>query len=244
MRRRFIDFMDTLRGLETPDKLRDAMQLVVEDAGFKHFMCLSTNDRGEVGVLTTYPPEWVDRYGEAGYADIDPTVEQAARSLSTFTWDGAFYEEHGDESVRRLFAEAREYGVRRGMAVVWDNRGGRLTGMSIVTDRPAEDFRCLVKEQGPDLQLAALYFMAHARETLGGRLPAPPAPAHSETLNARERECLRLLAEGTPPAGIARHTGSADAAVRARLATAMHKLGAPSPEAAAAHARERGLLSS
>lgn len=80
----------------------------------------------------------------------------------------------------------------------------------------------------------------------GGRVVAPElavaAWEAADPLTAREREVLRLAAEGEPSAAIARRLHLAEGTVRNHLSNAITKLGARNRTEAAARARERGWL--
>jgi two-component system response regulator DesR len=64
----------------------------------------------------------------------------------------------------------------------------------------------------------------------------------ADPLTARERDVLRLGADGLPNAEIATHLHLAEGTVRNYLSTAITKLGARNRTEAAKVARERGWL--
>src|SRR5690242_17012237 len=68
------------------------------------------------------------------------------------------------------------------------------------------------------------------------------APASAETLSAREREVLALVAKGTSNRGIARELFISEATVKTHLTHVYGKLGAKDRAAAVATAYERGIL--
>lgn len=80
----------------------------------------------------------------------------------------------------------------------------------------------------------------------GGRVIAPElavaAWESADPLTDREREVLRLAAEGEPNADIARRLHLAEGTVRNYLSAAVTKLGARNRTEAAARARQRGWL--
>jgi pimeloyl-ACP methyl ester carboxylesterase/DNA-binding CsgD family transcriptional regulator len=74
----------------------------------------------------------------------------------------------------------------------------------------------------------------------------PPAPAEDRnrapTLTPREREVLRLVAQGLNDAGIAERLVLSAHTVHRHVANIRHRLGQPSRAAAAAHAARNGLI--
>jgi DNA-binding CsgD family transcriptional regulator/pimeloyl-ACP methyl ester carboxylesterase len=73
----------------------------------------------------------------------------------------------------------------------------------------------------------------------------PAAPAHrnpAPTLTAREREVLRLVAQGLNDAGIAERLVVSAHTVHRHVANIRNRLGQPSRAAAAAHAARHGLI--
>ncbi|MFJ8748023.1 response regulator [Streptomyces sp. NPDC102441] len=73
------------------------------------------------------------------------------------------------------------------------------------------------------------------------RVRAPAAPGH-ESLSAREREVLRLVAKGTSNREIAAELFISEATVKTHLTHVFAKLGAKDRAAAVAVAYERGIL--
>ncbi|MET7644597.1 response regulator transcription factor [Streptomyces sp. NPDC005426] len=73
------------------------------------------------------------------------------------------------------------------------------------------------------------------------RVRAPAAPGH-ESLSAREREVLVLVARGTPNREIAAELFISEATVKTHLTHVFAKLGAKDRAAAVAVAYERGIL--
>ena len=80
----------------------------------------------------------------------------------------------------------------------------------------------------------------------GGRVVAPELAVAAweaeDPLTGRERDVLRLAADGEPNADIARRLHLAEGTVRNHLSNAITKLGARNRTEAAARARERGWL--
>lgn len=81
-----------------------------------------------------------------------------------------------------------------------------------------------------------------ARFRAGPVTPAPVAAAGGETLTPREREVLRLVAEGLPNKTIARELGISEHTAKFHVGSLLAKLGAGSRTEAVTTATRRGLL--
>ena len=72
------DFAERLNGIATLDGLTQAFHEAIADLGFDafalHIVSLSGIPGRVVYGVTTYPEEWVERYREAGYVQIDPVI--------------------------------------------------------------------------------------------------------------------------------------------------------------------------
>ncbi len=77
---------------------------------------------------------------------------------------------------------------------------------------------------------------------LGGRVPVSPPDGGGESLTPREREVLRLVAEGLPNKTIARELGISEHTAKFHVGSLLAKLDAGSRTEAVTTATRRGLL--
>ncbi|MDB5847132.1 MAG: transcriptional activator of quorum sensing autoinducer synthesis transcription regulator protein, partial [Rhodoferax sp.] len=62
-------------------------------------------------LLDNYPQAWRDRYAQAGYLHIDPTVLHCRRSQAPLVWTNRLF-----EHVKTLWEEAQSFGLKVGWA--------------------------------------------------------------------------------------------------------------------------------
>jgi DNA-binding CsgD family transcriptional regulator len=235
----FSDFIDRIRGLDRPDALRSAMGRFAEGVGFESFMFLHSDDAsGQNLLLSNYPDGWLEHYVASDYAHVDPVVARAIRSTSPFTWGHSEYLARLDGKQRQLFDEAGEFGVRQGICCTWRNGSGYVSGMSVATAKPEEEFRQLVNRHRVDIELACLYFCSHVENRVIGR----GARIHADLLTVREKDCLTWTLQGWTLERMARAAGVLEPAIRECLHSATMKLKASQPTRAAARAVELGLI--
>jgi LuxR family transcriptional regulator, quorum-sensing system regulator SolR len=190
---------------------------------------------------STTPPSWASRYRECGYACVDPRVTMTARRLSPVIWDAADAE--SDRSVRRFLGDAARYGVRSGFALsLHDASNARVvvaldSGMSPVS----ESRRASVADMLGNLMLFAVAL--HER-VLRPRCNAlgEVAPANAHGLTYRERQCLRMAANGLTSGDIGGKLGIAERSVNFHMSNVLRKMEALNRPEAIAKALARGVL--
>jgi len=109
---------------------------------------------------------------------------------------------------------------------------------------------CLLKDTSETDMAAALRTTVNGTPALDPRiafqlardLTSGPAPAHAPHLTGREREVLRLLAEGRSNRAIARQLGLSEATVKGHVSRLLDKLNASSRLEAVVRATDTGLI--
>ena len=97
-----------------------AVTRIVRSLGFDTFMYgLSTVSRpghdSSVYIFTTVPPEWVRRYDQEAYIEVDPRIEAAVASTLPHVWDQ--WTERGKSARRDQYLDdAARHGVCSGVS--------------------------------------------------------------------------------------------------------------------------------
>src|SRR5438874_10245355 len=102
--------------------LVSAVTKIVHTLGFDSFMYgLSTEIRpGQdsfVYFFTTASEEWVRRYSQAAYIEIDPRIEAIMVSTLPYVWDQST-ERGKSERLDKFIDEAASYGIRSGVSFI------------------------------------------------------------------------------------------------------------------------------
>lgn len=182
-------------------------------------------------LLNTYPQEWQQRYLEAGYLQVDPTVQHARRSTTAIVWNEALFQQ-----VRPLWEEARAHGLGVGWAKSHLDANG--VGGMLTLARSAEplDDKELQAKRRKMVWLTHVAHMALSRDV--SLQLAPPAP----TLTEREIEVLKWTADGKTTGDIADILEVSDNTVNFHIKNAVAKLGTANKTAAAVRAALLGLF--
>jgi DNA-binding CsgD family transcriptional regulator len=239
-------FLPLLEAKRRNARLEPVMVRIMKDLGFDSFMYgmspvtgpLRRDTRGYV--WTTLPAEWVRRYAERGYIEIDPRVTDTYRRNLPLVWDAADYRD--DPACAAFFRDAACYGVCSGVAISFrDPDHGRILCAFNAAVTPVDSRRRqAVSERLGDLLLFAMsfhdFFMAQVvdREAaLPGRVPP---------LSRRERQCLELAANGMTSLDIGSKLDIKERTANYHFNNLIHKMGVLNRKEAIAVGIARGWV--
>jgi len=180
--------------------------------------------------LSTYPPEWLARYGECNYVDIDPTVAHGMRSSEPVVWSDEFF-----AATPELWREAQAHGIRHGWAISKRDADGSFSMLVLARSEPPITQAELQASEWRMRQLAEMSHVA-MKAHMAEDLPADPM------LSGREIEVLRWTADGKTASEIADILGISERTVNFHINQSVTKLGANNKVNAAVRAAMRGLL--
>lgn len=186
----------------------------------------------KVFMINNYPPEWRERYAQAGYLEVDPTVSHGRRSQSVLVWSDALF-----AGSPTLWDEAQSFGLNAGFAQSnFDSTGaiGMLTlsrlGPALSTAELREiepQIRCLVSASHDALS----------------RSMAPAINADRAIhLTTREVEVLKWIADGKTSREISNILRISLDTVNFHVKNATSKLQATNKTAAVVRSIMLGLL--
>src|SRR5262245_57198935 len=103
------DLLNVAETADSPDALFRAIERGAQALGFDlcaygHRMPVPVSNPKTL-LLNNYPIAWQQRYAEAGYIDIDPTVLHGRRSQVPLIWNTKLF-----ENAPKLWDEARSFG--------------------------------------------------------------------------------------------------------------------------------------
>lgn len=187
-----------------------------------------------IGALS-YSPEWIHRYFEAGYDAVDPVMRSAGAQFAPVDWRGLDW---SDPTARKFFGEAYEHGVgNQGYTVPVRGPNGQFAVFAVTKSCRDEEWARLITEYGKDFMLLAHYTHQQAL-----RLAGAEAQEAARPLSHRERDAIRLLADGRSRAQAADRLGISENTLRVYIDSARHKLGALNVPHAIALAAYRGVI--
>jgi DNA-binding CsgD family transcriptional regulator len=188
-------------------------------------------------ILSGYPPAWREHYDRNRYLAIDPVIARALNSVLPFAWDDL---DKADPAVARMFEEAAGFGLRHGFSVPVHGAHGEGGVLSLArADRP------LPTGAGERQHLfqQAQWFSAVLHQKVRQLVFDDSAPqGRRAALTRRERDCLRLAADGYSALDIARALRIAERTAVFHLNHAERKLGARRRQHAVARAVALGQV--
>ena len=197
-----------------------------------------TENASHAGWISTYDENWMRRYRMSGYITVDPVFRASFERMLPLDWDEV---NEATPKAREICSGARDYGiVPRGISFPIVDPSGARALFSINADMDAEDWMEMRRELAANFHLIAHYFHMRVSRILDGGVKA-----EDETqvdLSVRERQVLRLAAEGLTGPEMANALNLSVSAVRLYTSNAMQKLGAANKTQAVAIALQKDLL--
>lgn len=207
-----------------------ARQLGFEHCAFGQRLALPIT-RPRTLLMSSQPAPWRLRYEQAGYLDIDPTVQLGLVGAAPFLWSDRLF-----QLTPQLWDEAKSMGLRYGWAhAVLDGAGvASMLTLSRSTERISAN-----ELQHQEAQMRHLCEVAHS--ALGRALVVGSDASHI-TLTPREKEVLRWTADGKTYEQIGALLCISANTVHFHLKKVAIKLGTSSKTAMVVQALHRHLL--
>lgn len=214
-----------------------ACRQISESLGFEHFLyglrIAVSLSRPCQFVLSGYPKSWRSYYDEQGYMMIDPVLVRAASSVVPFGWDEI---ERDKPQIQRLFADAARFGLPHGLSVPVHCVNGEFGVMSLARAQPLPEGSARIKLLQRAHWLTTIVQERMRQLILEGETSREPR------LTARERDCLRLAAQGLTATAIGERMNIAESTVVFHLNSAERKLGVRTRNHAIARAIAVGAI--
>ena len=184
---------------------------IVKSLGFDTFMYgLSIASRpGQDSLMYTFtnaPREWVIRWDQAAYVEIDPRIQHAVDSTLPFIWDKAT-SRGKSQRVDKFLDDARHYGICSGVSFVLPDRNQASVIMCFNSSVEIVDIprRGMIDRNLGSMLTFGYYF----HELFMRQVVRRGVASHFQgaPLSARERECLLHAANGLTTDEIAARLG-------------------------------------
>jgi len=191
-------------------------------------------------VWTNAPLEWVQRYDQRAYFEVDPRVSEAIASAAPMLWDRFSFPD--SRRRREFFDDAARYGVCSGVAVGLRDSKRAQSGFYLSSSQSRLDdaFRAHCAERQGEILLLAHYVHAMLTASIVDRELQPPTAG--APLSPRELECLQLAAKGLSSSQIATTLGIGERTVHFHFGNLLSKLDAANRHQAIAKAVGAGLV--
>ncbi|MFO1414046.1 MAG: LuxR family transcriptional regulator [Burkholderiales bacterium] len=240
-------FLETLvNAANDGNDLLPCVQEITQYLGFDSFMYGATGtptpDHEAVSyVYTTLPRDWVRRYDERAYIEVDPRIN--------LTWDSAFPLIWDQRNVRGISVEADAFlddaftfGIGSGISFMFHGPHNSHVVVALNSSIPVCDGvrRGVVVQNLPLVLMFGSYFHEIFMRSVIENGLAPKAKG--APLSKRERECLELASRGQTTDDIAHKLAIRHRTVQFHFDSIRTKLGAANRQEAVAMGISSGVI--
>jgi DNA-binding CsgD family transcriptional regulator len=184
--------------------------------------------------------QWVRRYGEKGYIEIDPRITETYNRNVPFVWDASDYRD--DPRCAEFFRDAAEFGVCSGVSISFrdPDHGRILCAFNSSISPVSPERRAQIARRLGELMLFATsfhdFFMANFIDN-NRSLMVRVVP-----LSKREHQCLQLAANGMTSNDIGSKLGITERTANYHFSNLIQKLGVLNRKEAIAVGIARGWV--
>ncbi len=213
------DYLTAVENARSTDDLQVVIDGVVKSLGFEGFSYHRYKpEQGEIEYVGQWPDEWLQRYDDNHYVDIDPVAERMLRSVTPFTWREAVASRTVNAAERIVIDEARDFGIVEGAEIPIHETGYGVATVSVFSS-DSHAFHDAWAQNKHDFHLFCLYF--HDKY---GSFAQPPVNEPEPNLTKRERECLVLTSRGKTAGEVGTILSISDRTAKQHLESATRKL--------------------
>jgi LuxR family transcriptional regulator, quorum-sensing system regulator CviR len=209
--------------------------------GFGVSMSLRPDCETLIHAFTTMPAEWLVIYDRCSYVEVDPRIQTLLAATLSIVWDQRSFRGKSVE-VDEFLDTGLSYGLGSGVAVGFVDRkghGATVTFNSEVGSLDPTRKAAILHNMGDILLFAHFFEEMFAATIIEQNIPPRSRGA---PLSARERECLKLAANGQTGDDIAGKLGITARTVQYHFDSIRSKLGANSRQEAVAKAVQAGIV--
>jgi DNA-binding CsgD family transcriptional regulator len=222
------------------------IQSTIRSFGFDTFMygisrSMKPDHESRMFVFTTVPQEWVIRYDELAYIEVDPRILLLWDSSLPLVWDQRTFR-GGGAKCEAFLDDAMHHGIASGVCMPLGDEVGSRVIVALNSDIPEidEPRRLAISRSLGDIVLFAHYFHELFMKSIvrqGG-----PTNLGRRPLSERERECLTLAARGLTSDDIGFKLGIGTRTVQFHFDSIRSKLAAANRQEAIARAIREQLI--
>ncbi|MBX5177216.1 LuxR family transcriptional regulator [Rhizobium leguminosarum] len=181
--------------------------------------------------MSNYPAAWQEHCLKEGYDRLGPIVAASRSQSLPLRWDEVYADPKTTDRERRIFDDAKNFGLKAGVTVPLRGQGGIFSTMSFVQKEASglKDFEINY------LQFAAWLFHLKIVNTFDCNDERP-------SLTGREKECLSWVAKGKSSWDISGILGISANTINYHIKNAMRKLKTGNRIVAVLRAARFGLI--
>ncbi|MCZ8269939.1 MAG: LuxR family transcriptional regulator [Beijerinckiaceae bacterium] len=228
---------DLLDGPSAPTSLDETIFVLRDHLSLKHVAYLATHmpplTRTQIYRQVTYSDEWVSRYLERSYVDIDPVLPAAFNSIIPVDWGDV---NHSSSKIADFFRDADHHDVgRQGLTIPIRGALGERAFFSVTLDASESEWSRYINDNIAVLQIIAFYYHKKVLQNFN-------LQGQNSKLTPRQTEVLTWLARGKSMKDVATIMGLSVHTVHAYVETVRAKLGALNITHAVAKALQQNLI--
>ena len=235
---------NTLALCDDPHEAGSVAGRLAKLLGFEYFSyVVSPPPSGDDGsgatgmLLSSYPADWQNRYRRRSYEIEDPVIVQGRHERLPFAWGDDPYLKRIAPSSRRLFFEARDFGILNGFTIPMHGAHGACALFSVTGPQAS-----IYLEDVASAEFRSLLTVAHfLHASVTGRRLLRASDSRIK-LSEHERVCLVWTSRGKTAWEIAQIIGRSKATVDYHIRNATAKLEATNKVHAAFRALQLDLL--
>ncbi len=232
------DILDKLANASNTKDISAIFTSIRETYGVENLVYHAVNVKGLTKdgafLRLTYSDDWIARYYEKNYFEIDPVVEEGTRAFMPFNWSDLDW---GGKRRQEFAEDAAGHSVgTSGLTVPVRGPNGQHALFSVATSRSDKSWTSQMREHLPQLHNIA-HAVHEATVRVEGVSTAAPV-----SLSGRERDVLQWAGAGKTTDEIAQILGISERTVRVYLDTSRYKLTATNRTHAVARALGLGLI--
>ncbi|QCP54517.1 LuxR family transcriptional regulator [Trinickia violacea] len=218
-------------------RLLDCMAAMANELEFEYVSCglrvVLPVPQPSMAVFGNFPDSWHKTYIEKGFVSHDPTFQHGLNSSLPMVW-----EERWTNDTKPFWDEAARHGLRYGWTVAMRPVSGCIGTFSFARSQNSISVRELDEKEPRMLWNAHAVLASVSKQSLEQLIPE-----HNRSLSRREKEVMRLTAEGKTASDIGTILFLTERTINFHVANVMAKLGATNKIQAAIKAVMLGMLS-
>ncbi len=226
--------------------LRPIVESITHHLGFDSFMYAASampkpDHEDKAYVFTTLPVEWVGRYDQLAYVEVDPRIDITWDSAVPLVWDQTNVRGRSARSDAFL-DDAMVHGIASGVCFMFHGPHDSHVIVALNSRIPVNDDVRLqaIARNLPDILMFGHYFHEIFMRSVIEIGTAPRAAG--APLSKRERECLGLAARGLTTDDISGKLEITPRTVQFHFDSIRSKLGAANRQEAIARAFQAGII--